>query len=123
PPGFTGPINGGYKNAYSLTCKDRNMTQSDRYYSEKRDFIRMQVETAISLTHGDQSCDGVCLDLSSTGMQVLAETALQLGDRVQVHIPSPHSELKGLDAETEVVRVAEHEDGRQALGLAILSMS
>jgi len=99
------------------------MTQSDRYYSEKRDFIRMQVETAISLTYGEQTCSGVCLDLSSTGMQVLAKTSLQLGDRAQVHIPSPHSELKGLEAETEVVRVEAHEDGRQALGLAILSMS
>ena len=99
------------------------MTQSDRYYSEKRDFIRMQVETAVNLTHGEQTCSGVCLDLSSTGMQVLAETTLQLGDRVQVHIPSSHSELKGLDATTEVVRVEAHEDGRQTLGLAILSMS
>lgn len=99
------------------------MSQNDRYYSEKRDFIRMQVETVVSLTHGEQTCSGVCLDLSSTGMQVLAETTLQLGDRVQVHIPSAHSELKGLDATTEVVRVGTHEDGRQTLGLAILSMS
>lgn len=99
------------------------MTQSDRYYSEKRDFIRMQVETDISLIQDGQRYSGVCLDLSSTGMQVVAKTSLQMGDRVQVHIPSPHSELKGLDAETEVVRVGVHEDGRQTLGLAILSMS
>ncbi|CDZ93942.1 MULTISPECIES: PilZ domain-containing protein [Pseudomonadaceae] len=99
------------------------MTQSDRYYSEKRDFIRMQVETVVSLTHGGQTCSGVCLDLSSTGMQVLADTSLQLGDKVQIHIPSSHSELQGLDATTEVVRVGTHEDGRQTLGLAILAMS
>lgn len=99
------------------------MTQSDRDYSEKRDFIRMQIETAITLVQGDQSYEAVCLDLSSTGMQVIAATNLQMGDKVRVHIPSEHNELKGLDAETEVVRVGSHEDGRQSLGLAILSMS
>ncbi|WP_217477124.1 PilZ domain-containing protein [Stutzerimonas stutzeri] len=99
------------------------MTLNDRDYSEKRDFIRMQIETAITLTQGSQRYDAVCLDLSSTGMQVLAATNLQMGDKVSVHIPSEHNELKGLDAETEVVRVGTHEDGRQSLGLAILSMN
>ncbi len=99
------------------------MTQQDRDYSEKRDFIRMNIETAITLTQGDQHYEATCLDLSSTGMQVVAATRLQTGDKVQVHIPSEHSELKGLEAETEVVRVATLEDGRQNLGLAILSMS
>lgn len=99
------------------------MTQRDRDYSEKRDFIRMNIETAITLTQGDQHYEATCLDLSSTGMQVVAATRLQMGDKVHVLIPSEHSELKGLEAETEVVRVAAHEDGRQSLGLAILSMS
>ncbi|WP_417775629.1 PilZ domain-containing protein [Stutzerimonas xanthomarina] len=99
------------------------MTQQDRDYSEKRDFIRMNIETAITLTQGDHHYQATCLDLSSTGMQVVAATRLQTGDKVQVHIPSEHSELKGLEAETEVVRVATLEDGRQSLGLAILSMS
>lgn len=99
------------------------MTQRDRDYSEKRDFIRMQIETSITLTHDGRRYEATCLDLSSTGMQVLAATTLQMGDKVQAHIPSEHSELKGLDAETEVVRVGTHEDGRQSLGLAILSMN
>lgn len=99
------------------------MTQRDRDYSEKRDFIRMHIETAVTLTQGSEHYDAICLDLSSTGMQVLAATRLQMGDKVSVHIPSEHSDLKGLQAETEVVRVGTHEDGRQSLGLAILSMS
>ena len=99
------------------------MTQRDRDYSEKRDFIRMQIETVITLTQGDQRYEATCLDLSSTGMQVVAATHLQMGDKVSVHIPSEHSELKGLNAEAEVVRVGVHSDGQQSLGLAILSMS
>lgn len=99
------------------------MTQRDRDYSEKRDFIRMQIETAITLMDGTRNYEATCLDLSSTGMQVLAATQFKMGDKVKVHIPSEHNELKGLEAETEVVRVGSHEDGRQSLGLAILSMS
>ncbi|UPQ84338.1 PilZ domain-containing protein [Pseudomonas knackmussii] len=99
------------------------MTQRDRDYSEKRDFIRMQIETAITLTQGDEQFPATCLDLSSTGMQVIAAANLQMGDKVRVHIPSEHNELKGLEADTEVVRVGTHEDGRQSLGLAILSMN
>ncbi|WP_312905016.1 PilZ domain-containing protein [Stutzerimonas nitrititolerans] len=99
------------------------MTQSDRNYSEKRDFIRMHVDTPITLSKDGQSFSGICLDLSSTGMQVEASTALQLGDRVRIFIPSEHKELKGLDAEAEVVRVEPLDGGRQGLGLAILSMN
>jgi|GEM_PF-6694713 len=70
------------------------MTQSDRNYSEKRDFIRMHVDTPITLSKDGQSFSGICLDLSSTGMQVEASTALQLGDRVRIFIPSEHKELR-----------------------------
>jgi hypothetical protein len=55
-------------------------------------------------------------------MQVEAQVSLQMGDKVRVHIPSDHNELSGLDAEAEVVRVTDLDDGRQSLGLAILSM-
>ncbi len=99
------------------------MSQRDRDYSEKRDFIRMQIDTPITLSQGGQVIQGVCQDLSSTGMQVLAATQFNMGDRIRVQIPSEHAELKGLDAQTEVVRVGTSEDGRQSLGLAILSMS
>lgn len=56
-------------------------------------------------------------------MQILARTNLSMGDKLRVLIPSEHSELKGLDAQTEVVRISQLDDGRQSLGLAILSMS
>ncbi|MCQ4258983.1 PilZ domain-containing protein [Stutzerimonas stutzeri] len=99
------------------------MFQMERNYSEKRDFIRMQMNTQITLSQGGQTIQGVCQDLSGTGMQVLAKSAFSLGEKIRVQIPSEHAELDGLDALTEVVRVDSHEDGRQSLGLTILSMS
>lgn len=103
--------------------RDENMFDLHRDYSEKRDFIRMPVETPVILSHGQHEVQGICQDLSSTGMQVQAATSFSLGDKVRVQIPSTHAELKGLDALTEVVRVITLEDGRQSLGLIIQSMS
>ena len=99
------------------------MSQNDRAYSEKRDFILMRLEAPVTLHHAGKEFQAQCLDLSSTGMQVEADCQVAMGDRVRVHIPSDHSELKGLDAQAEVVRVTPLDDGRTSIGLAILSMS
>jgi c-di-GMP-binding flagellar brake protein YcgR len=99
------------------------MSQNDRAYSEKRDFIRMRVEAPVTLHHNGEAIPALCLDLSSTGMQLEARSALSMGEKVKVHIASDHNELKGLDAEAEVVRIGALEDGRQSIGLAIISMT
>lgn len=99
------------------------MSQNDRAYSEKRDFIRMRLEAPVTLHHAGGETSALCLDLSSTGMQIEANVTLNMGDKVRVHIPSDHSELAGLNAEAEVVRIGDLGNGKQSLGLAILSMS
>src|SRR5690606_12133147 len=121
---FTGQIGGSYKSRGRAHKKRTGfMSQNDRAYSEKRDYIRMRLDAAVVLHHAGQEIPALCLDLSSTGMQIEAEVALSTGDKVKVHIPSEHSELAGLDAQAEVVRVTDLGDGRQSLGLAITSMS
>lgn len=99
------------------------MSQSNHDYSEKRDYIRMRLEAPVTLQHAGKEIPALCLDLSSTGMQLEAECALKMGDKIKVHIASDHNQLKGLIAEAEVVRVSDLDNGRQTLGLAILSMS
>lgn len=99
------------------------MSQNDRDYSEKRDYIRMRLEAPVTLHHDGKDIPALCLDLSSTGMQLEAESAVSIGDKVRIHIASDHNALRGLDAQAEVVRVSAMDDGRQALGLAIISMS
>ncbi|UVM54313.1 PilZ domain-containing protein [Pseudomonas sp. B21-012] len=91
-------------------------------YSEKRDFIRMRVEADISLIHQGQVIAAVCLDLSSSGMQVQAPQPFTVGDQLEVRIDSDHPALKGLEASTEVVWIADQPEGKQKLGLRILSM-
>ncbi|PAU55721.1 PilZ domain-containing protein [Pseudomonas sp. PIC25] len=98
------------------------MSLSDRAYSEKRDYIRMRLEAPVILQYAGRELPALCIDLSSTGMQLEAECSLNVGDKVRVRIPSDHSQLKGLEAEAEVVRVSDLEGGRQSVGLSILAM-
>jgi len=98
------------------------MSRNDRDYDEKRDYIRMRVDVDISLVYAGQIIPAVCIDLSSSGMQVQAPRTFKIGDKLSVRIDSEHAALKGLEAETEVVWLTDLEDGGQKLGLAIVSM-
>jgi hypothetical protein len=98
------------------------MSQTRRDYSEKRDFIRMRVDADVSLIHQGDQVPAVCIDLSSSGMQVQVPRLFKVGDRLQVRLDSDHTALKGLEADTEVVWVREQDDGKQKLGLTILKM-
>ncbi|WP_028694378.1 PilZ domain-containing protein [Pseudomonas cremoricolorata] len=98
------------------------MSDTPTSYSEKRDFIRMRVDAAATLLHAGEVIAAVCIDLSSSGMQVQAPQQFQVGDRLQVCIESEHAALEGLRASTEVVWIADQPDGEQKLGLRILAM-
>ncbi|ANI59534.1 hypothetical protein ACVK1X_002278 [Pseudomonas sp. PvR086] len=98
------------------------MSQTDRDYSEKRDFIRMRVDADVSLIHEGDEVQAVCIDLSSSGMQLEAPRSFKVGDRLSVRIDSDHAALKGLEADTEVVWVKAQDGGGQKLGLTILKM-
>jgi hypothetical protein len=100
-----------------------NMSQSERDYSEKRDFIRMTVDAKVTLRVDGQSIAAICRDLSSNGMQVEAQSALRVGEQLQVHLPSEHPSLRDLNADAEVVRSEPAGPGRQTLGLSILKMN
>nr|WP_315447564.1 PilZ domain-containing protein [uncultured Pseudomonas sp.] len=99
------------------------MSQTGRDYSEKRDFIRMRVDAEIVLIHAGDEVSAVCIDLSSSGMQVEAPRQFAVGDRLSVRIDSEHAALSGLEAETEVVWVKAQDDKTQRLGLTILQMT
>ena len=97
------------------------MGEHERDYAEKRDFIRMRVDAEVSLLHEGQEIAGVCVDLSSSGMQVQAPRQFNVGDLLTVRIDSEHAALKGLEADTEVVWTKTVGDEQQ-LGLRILKM-
>ena len=97
------------------------VSEHERDYAEKRDFIRMRVDANVSLIHAGQEIEGVCMDLFSSGMQVQAPRQFNVGDLLTVRIDSEHAALKGLEADTEVVWTKAAGD-EQHLGLRILKM-
>ena len=97
------------------------MSEHERDYAEKRDFIRMRIDADVSLIHAGQEIAGTCVDLSSSGMQVQAPRQFTVGDLLTVRLDSDHAALRGLEADTEVVWTKAVGDD-QHLGLKILKM-
>ncbi len=100
------------------------MSLADRAYSEKRNFIRMQIDTPISVqveTH-NENITGLCRDLSGGGMLVELEKALPVGSQMKVEINSPHGHEPMLQAKTRVTRVLGGPNDRCILGMEIEEM-
>lgn len=83
------------------------MSITDRNYEEKRNYIRMKVDTAVFFTkaNGNERYEGRCRDLSGAGMLLETEKKLKLGDRLSVTVPSDGPDFSPLNALVEVVRV------------------
>lgn len=67
-------------------------------YEEKRNFIRMRVETPLTLTLDDRTLNCVCVDLSGTGMCIESKDALQIGDEAVAFLPSYQNKFAPLNA-------------------------
>lgn len=95
------------------------MSFHDQHYSEKRDYIRMTVETParLQLPGSDTVLDVHCQDLSSQGVQLSCATEVSCGTQVVLSIPSPTANLPGLQAQGEVVRCATDNRGGFILGV------
>ena len=67
-------------------------------YEEKRNFIRMKMDSPLSLTLSDRALEGVCIDLSGTGMCIEMTEELQLGDQAVAHLPSQQNQISSFNA-------------------------
>ncbi len=87
------------------------MSLSGRNYEEKRNFIRMKVNTPVELiveNSAQPAIEGICRNLSGGGMLVEAPAVLPIGTKLCVSIASPHGHNPMLKAHTRVQRI----DGR-----------
>lgn len=99
------------------------MSLVDRAFSEKRDFIRMKIDTPIraQLTGEGLAAEGVCHELSGGGMRVETQHEITPGTEIEVSIASEHGHSPSLHARARVVR-AHAEQGSYFLGLEILEL-
>lgn len=100
------------------------MSFHDQNYNEKRDFIRMKVQTGATLTLVDsgEQLAVVCHDLSSQGVQLVLDRALPEATRIQLAIPSPTEHLQGLQASGQVMRCIAEANGQYAVGIQFDSL-
>lgn len=75
-------------------------------YDEKRDFIRMNAEHALQFrTLGaDEMQQGVCCNLSATGIMFTTEDSIPDGTELEINITPQYSVVSPFDAVVKVVR-------------------
>lgn len=95
----------------------------DRAQQEKRDFIRMKIDTPLraQITGEGIAAEGLCHELSGGGMQLATEHYLAPGSEVEVTISSEHGHNPTLRARAHVVRT-ESEGKLHRVGLEILEI-
>ena len=98
------------------------MSSIDRSFSEKRNFIRMKVNSEVSLQSQGKSCTGKCKDISGSGMRVETSEAFSVGEEVQVAINQKGENHLPFHAIAEVSRVDCIDDDHFSIGLSIIEI-
>jgi hypothetical protein len=80
------------------------MALEHRAYSEKRNFIRMKINTPVQLKVGAETFVARCKDLSGSGILLQSERELAPGTMVEIHIDQEGENRLPFRATGEVVR-------------------
>ena len=97
---------------------------TNKPYSEKRDFIRMKIGAPLNakLAAASEIIDGLCLDLSGSGLQVETKQNLAVGTEAEVEVSSDYGHNPTLKARIKVVRSTPNDAGDYVLGLEIIQI-
>lgn len=95
------------------------MSFNSREFSEKRDFIRMQVSTAGTIESNGQSYTATCTDLSSTGAALVSKAVLQVNDKIKIQVNSGGGITPPLQAAATVLRAVKKSDDEYQYGVSI----
>ncbi|HEY3699256.1 MAG TPA: PilZ domain-containing protein [Spongiibacteraceae bacterium] len=95
------------------------MVLEHRAYNEKRNFIRMRINTPIEIQAGGERFTARCKDLSGSGVLIQTDRALALGTAVEIFIQQDGDKLLPFRATGEVVRVDPVNPAGFILGLSL----
>lgn len=100
------------------------MSSIDKSYEEKRDFIRMKIDTAVLVEVGDgrEPLHGVCKDLSGGGVLLELDDEVQPGSTVTVTLETNYGHNPMLKAKASVTRCSCNESGKYLTGLTMTEM-
>lgn len=96
------------------------MSNMARNFQEKRDYIRMLVDTPATLTLSDgKSYQVTCIDLSSSGVQLKSQDPVPANSAGELKVESGGGSTPPLHARVSVCRVQTLESGDYRVGLSI----
>lgn len=95
--------------------------------NDNRHFYRMMVNAEVKVMINDPEAarviDGVCRDLSASGMAVEIDEPLEMGTLVRIRLESPDASVAPLDATAKVMRCSQESKDCYQLGLAFLDLN
>lgn len=98
------------------------MTLKKRDFQEKRNFIRMNVNTKADLTlENGTELKVTCHDLSSSGLKIEAEENIENGLNATICINSGGGETSDLRAEIKICRVQQVNENHYDIGAEIIN--
>lgn len=100
------------------------MSLANREYSEKRNFLRMQIGSPVNikLIDSQDEITGKCLDLSGGGMSVEVDKVLPVDTKMSISIMPPVGCTPMLNAITRVARIESELGETCVLGLEIVEV-
>jgi hypothetical protein len=99
------------------------MGQIDRDFEEKRNFIRMQMDSVAKLTiDGSNTLDVTCQNLSASGLSITANEPIALDTAVSITIPSPNAQFQPMQSNGNVIRCDKVSENQYQIGVEISSM-
>lgn len=94
---------------------------------DNRNYFRMMVNADVKLLINDpesgRSIDGICRDLSATGMSVEIDEPLEMNTLVRVRLDSANASVPPLDAVAKVMRCSQESEEVYQLGLAFMELN
>mgnify|MGYP006158492017 FL=1 len=94
---------------------------------DNRHYFRMMVNADVKLMINDpeagRTIDGICRDLSATGMSVEVDEPLEMGLMLHVRLESTNTSLVPLDAHAKVVRCGAESEDVYLLGLLFIELN
>tara|TARA_B110001454_G_scaffold27921_1_gene27275 strand:- start:8814 stop:9149 length:336 start_codon:yes stop_codon:yes gene_type:complete len=96
-----------------------NMSNTSKDYSEKRDFIRMQVSTNCKIQYKSNEFEANCLDLSSKGALIECSEAIEINSQITLVINSGSEDIPPLHAQATVLRIVRQTEETFHYGVSI----
>uniref|UniRef100_A0A486XIK1 PilZ domain-containing protein n=1 Tax=Rheinheimera sp. BAL341 TaxID=1708203 RepID=A0A486XIK1_9GAMM len=85
--------------------------------------VNADVKLLINDPEAGRTIDGICRDLSATGMSVEIDEPLEMGTLIRVRLDAANASVPPLDASAKVMRCAQESEDVYQLGLAFMELN